>query len=132
MIGLDTNVLVRYLTQDDPLQASLAAGLMDNLASDENPVFIGLVVLAETSWVLLRSFAIPREALLGMIEHLLASRAVVMEARDVVASALAISRRTGCGFPDALISASAIAAGCDRVMTFDRGAPRAGMTLLEA
>jgi predicted nucleic-acid-binding protein len=131
MIGLDTNVLVRYLTQDDNLQAPLATSLMDDVASNDNPAFIGLVVLAETSWVLLRSYAIPREALLGMIEHLLASRAVVIEARDVVAGALAISQRTGCGFPDALISASAIAAGCDRVMTFDRGALKAGMTLLD-
>jgi predicted nucleic-acid-binding protein len=55
----------------------------------------------------------------------------VVENRDVVARALAISKQNGCGFADAVVAASAFNAGCDRIISFDRGAVRAGMTLVE-
>ena len=58
MIGLDTNVVVRYLTQHDPKQASIATRLMEKTLSSDDPGFISLVVLAEVVWVLVSLYAV--------------------------------------------------------------------------
>jgi predicted nucleic-acid-binding protein len=131
LIGLDTNVLVRYLAQDDPGQAARATRVFEQEFTEEAPGFIGLVVLVETVWVLQRLYRASAEEIRETVNDLLGSRTVVVENRDVVARALGISKKSSCGFADAIIAASALGAGCDRVMTFDRGAVRAGMTLVE-
>jgi len=130
MIGLDTNVLVRYLTQDDKAQAKRATKLIEQQISEEAPGFIGIVVLAEAVWVLQRLYSASFQEVLQTVRDLLASRNIVIEDRNVVARAVAVSERSGAGFPDALIAMSAASAGCDEVVTFDRGAVRAGMLLL--
>jgi predicted nucleic-acid-binding protein len=61
----------------------------------------------------------------------LGSRSIVVENRDVVTRAIALSKQNSCGFADAIIAASAFDAGCEKVISFDRGAVRAGMTLVE-
>lgn len=131
MIGLDTNVLVRYLTQDDPVEAALATRLIEQDLSGENPGFVGLIVLVETTWVLQRPYRATPEEIAQTIADLLASSAVVVERRNVVSRALATAQQTGSSFADALIAACASDAGCERTVTFDRSAGRAGMTLLE-
>ena len=131
MIGLDTNVLVRYLAQDDPDQAARATRVVEQELTENAPGFIGLVVLVETVWVLQRLYRASAEEIRETVTDLLGSRTIVVENRDVVARALAISKQNSCGFADAIISASALNAGCDKVVSFDRGAVRAGMTLVE-
>lgn len=131
MIGLDTNVLVRYLAQDDPDQAARATRVVEQELTEKEPGFIGLIVLIETVWVLQRLYQASAEEIRETVNDLLGSRSVVVENRDVVARALGISKKNSCGFADAIIAASAYGAGCHRVMTFDRGAVRAGMTLVE-
>jgi predicted nucleic-acid-binding protein len=131
MIGLDTNVLVRYLTQDDPDQAARATRLVEQELTEDAPGFIGLVVLVETAWVLQRIYRASTEEIRETVTDLLGSRAIVVENRDVVARALALSKKDSCGFADAISAASALSAGCDMVVTFDRRAVRAGMTLVE-
>jgi predicted nucleic-acid-binding protein len=131
MIGLDTNVLVRYLTQDDPDQAARATRLVEQELTEDAPGFIGLVVLVETARVLQRIYRASTEEIRETVTDLLGSRAIVVENRDVVARALALSKKDSCGFADAIIAASALSAGCDMVVTFDRRAVRAGMTLVE-
>lgn len=131
MIGLDTNVLVRYLTQDDPGQASLATRILEQEVTEDLPGFVGLVVLVETVWVLQRLYRAKPEEIHEMVADLLGSRAIMMENREVVARALAISGQNACGFADAIIVGSALSAGCERVLSFDRGAVRAGMTLID-
>jgi predicted nucleic-acid-binding protein len=131
MIGLDTNVLVRYLTQDDPDQAALATRIVEKELTEDAPGFIGLVVLVETAWVLQRLYRASAEEIRETVIDLLGSRAIVVENRDVVTRAIALSKQNSCGFSDAIIAASAFDAGCEKVISFDRGAVHAGMTLVE-
>ncbi len=100
------------------------------LAKD-TPGFIGLVVLVETVWVLQRLYRASAEEIRETVTDLLGSRNIVVENRDVVTRALALSRQNSCGFADAIIAASAFNAGCDKVISFDRGAVPAGMLLVE-
>jgi predicted nucleic-acid-binding protein len=99
--------------------------------SEAAPGFIGLVVLVETAWVLQRLYRASAEEIRETVTDLLGSRAIVVENRNVVARALALSKHNSCGFADAIIAASAFNAGCDKVISFDRRAVHAGMTLVD-
>lgn len=130
MIGLDTNVLVRYITQDDPAQAARATRLIESELSDTNPGFVGVVVLAETAWVLQRLYRVTRAEFHDAVGDLLAIRQLVVENRAAVARAHAMSAVANIEFADALVAECARAAGCRKVVSFDRGAARAGMDIL--
>lgn len=130
MIGLDTNVLVRYLTQDDPQQSARATRLFEQELTRDEPGFVGLIVLAETVWVLRRLYRATSDELLQTVSDLLGTAQLVIENRPAVNRALRQAKSNGCEFTDALIAASARNAGCTRTVTFDRGARIADMTLL--
>lgn len=127
MIGIDTNILVRFLTQDDPAQAAQANRLFEETLSPDRPGWLASVVVTETVRVLQRAYGVSREEVLDVLDELLLSDRLVFDERERVARAIALARRTGCGIADALIVAAAHAAGCETVLTFDRGATRAGM-----
>jgi predicted nucleic-acid-binding protein len=131
MIGLDTNVLVRYLTQDEPRQAALATRIVEEQLTAESPGFIGIIVLVETVWVLQRRYRASEDEIRETIEHLLGSLTLCVENRDVVIRALSVCGAQQCGFADALIAASAASGGCERTVTFDRRAVRAGMVRID-
>ncbi|MRD46877.1 PIN domain-containing protein [Caenimonas koreensis DSM 17982] len=134
MIGLDTNVLVRYLAQDDPKQSALATRLIEKQLSVARPGFVSLVVLAETCWVLGRLYAATQEELASTIEDLLTTAQFHIERREVVQEAVQHfneAKRSTAGFVDVLISKLASSEGCSQIVTFDKAAVRgAGMTLL--
>ena len=128
MIGLDTNVLVRYLTQDDPAQAARATHLIENELSERQPGYISLVVLVETCWVLKRLYGATPVELGTTVRDLLDTRQLAVENRVAVARALA---SFGAGdLADGLIVEVAREVGCLRVVTFDRKAAKVGMELL--
>ena len=130
MIGLDTNVLVRYLVQDEPAQSARATRLIEHELSDREPGYIGLVVLVETCWVLKRLYAATPAELREIVRDLLDTRQLVVERRAVVAAALA---RLGDGagdIADALVVEGTSEAGCARTVTFDKAAVKLGMGLL--
>ncbi len=131
MIGLDTNVLVRYLVKDDEAQSAIASKLIDGLTQSD-PGFISSVVLAETSWVLSTSYKLGREEIAGVIEELILSRDLVFENIEACYLALYVYRSsTSVDFADALISQTARLAGAQETVTFDRKAAReSGMRLL--
>jgi predicted nucleic-acid-binding protein len=131
VIGLDTNILVRYLTQDDPEQAAQAARILEEELTDDDPGFIGLVVLVETIWVLRRLYKASPEEIRETVNDLLGSRSILVENRHVVARAVATSEKNASDFADSIIAASALDVGCRKIVSFDRGAVRAGMTLVE-
>lgn len=129
MIGLDTNVLIRYTVRDDPSQTALADGVIDGLDAS-NPAFVPLIVVVECWWVLGRAYGYPTEQRQGFVDALLTSEELLVESPDALRAALR-GTRDGADLADALIAHAATTAGCERTLTFDRGAARrAGMQLL--
>ena len=130
MIGLDTNVLVRYIMQDDARQSPLATRLVESLTA-ELPGFVPLVSLVELAWVLSSAYALERAQLVQAFEALLRTQELVVDRAETVWQALRVFQSSSADFADCLIERSAAAAGCDRTMTFDLGAaPRCGMVLV--
>jgi predicted nucleic-acid-binding protein len=130
MIGLDTNVLVRYIMQDDLKQSPLATRLIES-RSVESRGFVPLVSVVEFFWVMSSAYELDRGQLIAAIEGLLRTKELVVERAEIVWKALRIFQTANVDFTDCLIERSAAAAGCERTMTFDRGAAKnAGMTLL--
>lgn len=121
MIGLDTNVLVRFLTQDDPVQGAQAHAFVTTL-TEAKPGFIGREVMVETVWVLERAYKLTRVQIASALEHLLEAQELVIEAHDGTAVALSRYREGGPGFADQMIALQATVAGCGHTVTFDRQA----------
>ena len=130
MTGLDTNVLVRYLAQDDIKQSARATQLIEGFSAAD-PGYVSTVVLAETVWVLTARYGVERQPLETIIETLLRTETLLVERAEVVWRALRRVRQAAGGFVDALVAEMALDAGCDTIHTFDRGAAKhSGMTLL--
>lgn len=130
MTGLDTNVLVRYIMQDDAKQSAQAARLIESLDADA-PGFLPLVCVAELSWVLTGAYDLDRTQLVTALEAVLRTKEIVVERADTVWKALRLFASSTGDFADCLIERSAATAGCDRTMTFDRvAAKQCGMTLV--
>jgi predicted nucleic-acid-binding protein len=131
MIGLDTNVLVRFFIRDDHKQYMGADTVMNSLSSAE-PGWVGLAVLMELVWVLTSVYRVNRQAVLQILDQLLSKREIIIERAEVIRHATRIYGDTKVGFSDCLISASAQAAGCTETLTFDKDAAKAtGMTLVQ-
>ena len=130
MIGLDTNVLVRYIMQDDAKQSASANRLVESL-SVESPGFVPLVSVVELAWVLSSAYELDRDQVVQVFESLLRTKEIVVERTEIVWKALRVFQSANADFADCLIERSAAVAGCDRTMTFDRGAAKGcGMTLV--
>ena len=121
MIALDTNVLVRFLTQDDPVQSRAASDLITGLTA-EAPGFVCREVMVELVWVLERAYGLDRAQVAAAIEGLLAATEIEVEAADDVGSALYRYRDDGFGFADLMIAAASRRAGAAVLATFDRKA----------
>ena len=117
MIGLDSNILVRYFTQDDPVQAALATEVMEQRLSEAEPGFISVVAMAETVWVLDRHYRFTREQIANAVETALRTDLLLVEHEPEVFAALALLRQGRGEFGDALIGALCARAGCSRVNT---------------
>jgi predicted nucleic-acid-binding protein len=124
MIGVDTNVLIRHILQDDPLQSPKATELIEDRLTERNPGFLSTVVLVETAWVLERVYDRSPHEIAFVIERLLQIKSLVVERRREVFNAMLALQEGRGSFADALIGELAIAAGCFRTLTFDRKAAR--------
>lgn len=124
MIGLDTNVLVRYFAQDDPIQSAKALQLIERRLTEDEPGFISLVALVETVWVLQRRYRRDARDVVAIIERLLQAPVVVIEnAAEVFLAMTEVQEGRG-SFSDVLIGALGAKAGCSMTLTFDRKAAR--------
>jgi predicted nucleic-acid-binding protein len=124
VIGLDANVVVRYLVQDDPRQSAAATRIFEKSLSPENPGFITLVTLAEIGWVLAECYAANRERIHAVVEGLLSSRQIAVEQPDVAWKALRAWKGATADLGDSLILQVALAAGSEKVLTFDKAASK--------
>lgn len=131
MIGLDTNVIVRYIMQDDVKQAHLASKLIESLTVEEAG-FVPLVAVVEIVWVLSSSYELDRMQVLAALELLLRTKEIEVEQAEVVWRAVRVYQDSTADFADCLIERLAAAAGCVRTMTFDRSASKScSMTLIQ-
>ena len=123
MIALDTNVLVRFLVNDDPHQSATARTLLAELTADR-PGFVGREVAVELSWVLERAYGFSRDRIATVLGQLAGAEELQLEAADDVIRSAEGYRRGGAGFSDRMIVAAARRAGADVLHTFDRRAAR--------
>jgi predicted nucleic-acid-binding protein len=124
MMGLDTNVLLRYLLQDDPVQTRKVNRLFERELSGRNPGHISLATTLEIVWVLSSVFRLTPTEISGALRELLSHEALLFQNEpEVVVAVYALRRGTG-EFEDALIGALNAWAGCSTTLTFDRKAAR--------
>jgi predicted nucleic-acid-binding protein len=130
LIGLDTNVLVRHITQDDPKQSPAANKLIEGL-SPQRRGFVSLVALAEVCRGLREAYDVERDHLAAVVEQLLQRSTLVVESAETVWRSVARYRQGAADFADLLIERVGNARGCSETVTFDRVAARdAGMRLI--
>ncbi|OGB81034.1 MAG: twitching motility protein PilT, partial [Burkholderiales bacterium RIFOXYC12_FULL_60_6] len=123
MIGLDTNVLVRYIMQDDPRNSPKANQLIESLDAD-NPGYITMVSVIELYWVLTSCYELSGQQAAQALEAILRTKQFLVERADQVMRALRVFGDGTADFADCLIERSAAGAGCSQTMTFDVGASR--------
>ncbi len=131
MIGLDTNVLVRYIMQDEAKQAAKATKLIEGLTAKE-PGFIAIVSVVELVWVLSSFYGKDKAQIVQALDVILRSKQLVVDQAEHVVRALRAYAAGNADFADCLIERTAVAAGSIRTMTFDLAASKtAGMTLIQ-
>lgn len=119
MKGLDTNVLVRYITRDDPGQERAAARLLDAARARSEPTFVNVIVLCELVWVLGRAYQYSRAEVAAVIAQLLTTEQIVVEDADLAWLALSDFKASKADFADCLIGRRNLRLGCDETATFD-------------
>ena len=131
MIGVDSNVLVRYFAQDDEVQAAAAREFFERRAGADERVRVGLVVLAELAWVLQSRYAATRSELADVVDALLTDPRLELQDEAAVSVAAHDFATSTADFADLLIAAVNTLHGCRTTMTFDqRAAGLAGMDML--
>ena len=124
MIGLDTNILVRYLTQDDPVQSRKATEIIEGRLSVTEPGFVSVVTMAELVWVLDRAYSLTAQRIAAAIERMLQVDVLVIENEQEVFTAMVALKQSLGTFADALIGELSVRAGCTHILTFDKKALR--------
>ena len=130
MIGVDTNVLVRYFAADDPAQTPVARRFIESRGAGET-IRVGLVVLAELIWVVRTQYGADRDEVVSIVDELLSDPRFEVQDEAAVAVAANDFETSVADFADLLIAATHTLHGCTATMTFDRAAARiGGMKLL--
>ena len=120
MRGIDTNILVRLITADDPTQLLAVERLMEKVEAEDGQLHIDSVTLCELAWVLRSRYQMNREQISSALESLLNVTILEIQDRDLVEKALHDFRTGLAGFPDYLIGWHNQKAGCTETLTFDR------------
>jgi predicted nucleic-acid-binding protein len=124
MIGLDTNILVRYLAQDDAAQSEKATEIIERRLTARDSGFISVVAIVETAWVLERAYGLADRDIAAAIERILQAEVLVVENEQEVFLAMIALKEGRGSFAHALIAALGAKAGCSRTLTFDQKALR--------
>ena len=124
MIGLDTNVLMRYLTQDDPVQSAKATEILERRLTAKNPGFVSIVAMVETVWVLDRAYGLTAQEIATAVERLLQVEVLTIENEQEVFTAMVALKQGRGSFADSLIAERGARAGCTRTLTFHQKALR--------
>jgi|ERR1035438_1908222 predicted nucleic-acid-binding protein len=119
MLGIDTNVLVRYLVRDDQRQFEKARRLITRQATKGEPVLVSLLVLLETEWVLRSRYDLAKAEIYSAFSALLDAADIAFEDEASIEGALYSWSNSAAGFTDSLIEARNRRLGCDGTATFD-------------
>lgn len=132
MIGLDINVLVRYLAQDDKTQSKKATTFIEKKLTDKEPGFINYIVIIETIWVLESCYNVDKPSLINIIYQFASTKQLVLQNAEIVFSALRLFESNNIDFSDALLSTINKDNGCSTTVTFDKQAGKLAIfTLLK-
>lgn len=123
MIGLDTNILVRFFAQDDARQSALATRLINGLSKDAQ-AFVSVVTLCELVWVLESHYDVTKASIVDILKRLLDSDEIVIEDRTRMRAAFGIFQSSALDFSDAVVLEAGRKAGCTHTLTFDKAAAR--------
>jgi predicted nucleic-acid-binding protein len=127
--GLDTNILVRFIAQDDPAKNAIANSIISRLSAEE-PGWISTTAIAKLAWVLDRRYGMTTPVIYTVLSQLLTMPEIVIERADLVREAADLFSKGGADFTDYLIACAGQAAGCEHTLTFDKKAAKsAGMIL---
>ena len=124
MIGLDTNVLVRHLVQDDPGQSRKATQVMTKRCTRDDPGFINRVVLCELVWVLESAYGYSKDTIVAVLEKLLRTSQLKIEDVQAAWTAFRMYQKGKADFADCLLGATNRLGGCDETVTFDQAASK--------
>lgn len=122
MIGIDTNILVRYLTQDDIDQAQVVDQIFNTYATSSNSIFINNIVICELIWVLERGYKYTKEIITKAIKQILSTEEFAFENQELLWLALNHYSQNKLDFSDALIGVLNKKSGCAYTLTFDQSA----------
>ena len=122
MIGLDTNVLARYIVQDDPEQARAATSFIEARCTAQSPGYVSVPVLVELVWVLTAAYRYEKPVVASVIRQVLRTTEFLVEDREVTWAALREFEAGSADFADCLIAHRNHARGCKQTYTFDRAA----------
>ncbi len=124
MIGLDTNVLVRHLVQDDPGQSRKATQLITKHCTRDDPGFINRIVLCELVWVLESAYGYPKNTIVVVLDKLLRTSQLKIEDVQAAWTAFRMYQKGKADFADCLLGTTNRIGGCDSTVTFDQPASK--------
>jgi predicted nucleic-acid-binding protein len=122
MLGIDTNVLVRFLVRDDEAQFDKARRLIAREVSASGCVFVNQLVLIETEWVLRSRYEVTKDTLIETFSRLLDARDIQIEDEPSLEEALFVWKESKADFANCLIGARNRRLGCRATVTFDERA----------
>jgi predicted nucleic-acid-binding protein len=124
MIGLDTNVLVRYLVPDDPGQSRKAIQVITKQCTRDDPGFINRIALCELVWVLESAYGYSKDTIVAVLEKLLRTSQLKIEDLQAAWTAFRMYQKGKADFADCLLGTTNRLSGCETTVTFDQAAGR--------
>ena len=124
MIGIDTNILIRYLTQDDKEQATLAEKIINKHISKSQSIFINNIVMCELVWVLARGYKYKKEQIVSVVQQILSTVEFSFEKQNILWETLEEYEQKNLDFSDALIARLNQTYSCETTFTFDESASK--------
>jgi len=122
--ALDTNVLIRYVTQDDAAQYRLACDMVAGAITSGQPAVVTLLVILESEWVLRSAYQYDKAQIIAIFSDLLVSKNLFIEDETVLVQALRLWETRAVNFANCLILAKSLAMGCSEMFTFDKRAAK--------
>lgn len=124
MLGVDTNVLIRFFVNDDAKQSALAKRLIQKAKDEKKQIVVNLVVLCELVWVLESGYEFSRQEIAALLQRVLSTKQFEIQDKSVVWRALDDYRGAAVDFADCIIGRTNLKLGTKSTFTFDRALKR--------